>query len=49
MSRKDWFDEYMDYKLSGCEEKKEPSEESGCVPWCLGVIIFLWVFLSLFN
>ena len=49
MSRKDWFDEYMDYKLSGCEEKKEPSDSSDCLPWFLGLLVVVGIFLHLFG
>ena len=49
MSGKDWFDEYMDYKLSGCEDDAKPSDSSGCLPWFLGLLIVLGIFLRLFD
>ena len=49
MSRKDWFDEYMDYKLSGCEDDAKPSESSGCLSWFLGLLIAIGIFLCLFD
>ena len=48
MSGKDWFDDYMDYKLSGCENDEKPSETSGCLPWVLGVLSALWILSKLF-
>lgn len=49
MSGKDWFDDYMDYKLSGCESKEKPSGNSGCATWILGALIVLKLFLGLFD
>ena len=48
MSDKDWFDDYMDYKLSGCENDEKPPETSGCLPWVIGVLTVLWILSKLF-
>jgi len=50
MPNKDWFDAYMEYKLSTGEENEEkPASDSGCFSWVIGVIIFLAAFLNLFK
>ena len=49
MCDQDWFDDYMDYKLSGYEDDEKPSETSGCLPWVLGVLTVLWILSSLFS
>ena len=48
MSDKDWLDEYMDYKLSGCEADEKPSDNSGCLPYILGLLAVLWFVSKLF-
>jgi len=48
MPDKDWFDDYMDYKLSGCENDERQSETSGYLPWGLGVLTALWILSKLF-
>ena len=48
MSGKNWFNDYMDYKLSGCEKDEKPSETSGCLLWVLGVLSVLWILSKLF-
>ena len=48
MADKDWFDDFMDYKLSGCEEDKQPTDNSGCLPCILNVLAVLWVVSKLF-
>lgn len=48
MSDKDWFDDYMDYKLSGCEADETPSDNGGCLPCILGVLAVLWFVSKLF-
>ena len=48
MSDRDWFDDYMDYKLSGCEDDEQQSVPSGCLPWVLGVLTLLWILSKLF-
>ena len=48
MSGNDWFDDYMDYKLSGCEADGKPSDNSGCLPYTLGVLVVLWLLSKLF-
>ena len=49
MSSKDWFDDYMDYKLScGEEDDEKPTESTGCLSWVLGVLIVLWILSRLF-
>ena len=49
MSDKDWFDDYMDYKLSGCEYDEKQADHSGCLPWVLGVLTVLWILSRLFS
>ena len=49
MSDKDWFDDYMDYKLSGSEGDEKSSESPGCFPWILGVIVLLGIISKLFG
>ena len=43
MSDNDWFDDYMDYKLSGCEADEKPSDNGGCLPCILGILTVLWL------
>ena len=49
MSDKECFDDYMDYKLSGCDNDERLSETSGCLPWVLGVLTVLWILSKLFS
>ena len=48
MSNKDWFDDYMDYKLSGCEADEKPEETNGCLSWVLGILAVIWTLSMLF-
>ena len=48
MFGKDWFDDFMDYMLSGCENDEKPYETSGCLHWVLGVLSVLWIIFELF-
>ena len=48
MADKDWFDDYMDYKLSGCENDEKSTESSGYLPWVLGIFSALWILSKLF-
>jgi hypothetical protein len=49
MSQKDWFDDYMDCKLSGNNSGKKPTDSSGCLPCILGVLAVLWLITTLFG
>ena len=43
MSDRDWFDDYMDYKLSGCEDcNQNPAANDGCLSCILCVLAVLW-------
>ena len=46
MSGRDWFDDFMDYKLSGWEETNPSAHNGSCLPGILGVLLIL-VVLSL--
>lgn len=46
MSDKDWFDDYMDYKLSQSESAGKPV---GCLVWILGGMIVFWIIAMLFS
>ena len=48
MSDKALFEEYMDYKLSGCETDEKPGESSGCLTWTLGILAVIWTLSKLF-
>ena len=48
MSDKDWFDDYMDYKLSSCEDDEKQTGYGGCLPCILGVLAVLWIVSGLF-
>ena len=47
MADKDWFDDFMEYKLSGSSDtdkkEKDSNSQSGCLPWVLGLIVLLWL------
>ena len=47
MSGKDWFDDFMDYKLSTSSVEKEPTG-SGCLPFVIITAIVLLLILKLF-
>ena len=49
MSVRDWYDDYMDYKLSGAEGDEKPSGSPGCFPWILGVIVVFGIISKLFG
>jgi len=49
MAKRDWFDDYMDYKLSGCEEDSTPIETKGCFSFLLCVLAVLWVISELYS
>ena len=48
MSGKDWFDDFMDYKLSTASEAKE-SASSGCLPFVIKAILILLLMLKMFG
>ena len=48
MRDRDWFDDFMDYKLSRCEENNKTSDNNGCLPCIWGVLLLL-VVRSLFG
>ena len=43
MPDKDWLDDYMDYKLSGCEKDEQLTDHSGGLPCVLQVLAVLWI------
>ena len=49
MSGRDWFDDNMDYKLSGAEDDEKSSDSVGCFHWILGVIVVFGIFSKLFG
>ena len=49
MSNKDWFNDFMDYKLSGTNSTETPSGSSGCFPWILAAIVILGLISKLFS
>ena len=51
MAKQDWFDDYMDYKLSGCEEEDEGASASdgGCLPALLGILLVFWFLFVLIR
>ena len=46
MVDKDWFDDFMDYKLSQSEGAGKPT---GCLAWILGGLIALGIIAMLFS
>ena len=48
MPNNDWFDDFMDYKLSNCEDDDKTSDNSSCLPCILGVLAVLWFVSKLF-
>lgn len=52
MSDKDWFDDFMEYKLSTSSDDDDSttpsSSNSGCLPWVIGVFVVLWIISKLF-
>lgn len=48
MANTDWFDEYMDYKLSGAEDNEKSSASGGCFPWIFDAIVVLLIISKLF-
>ena len=49
MADRDWFDDFMDYKLSTLSESNVPTSNGGCLPLILGAIAVLWVITTLFG
>ena len=49
MADRDWFDDFMDYKLSTSSEPNVPTSNGGCLPLILGAIAVLWVITTLFG
>lgn len=43
MAKEDWFEDFIDYKLSQSESNEAPAEASGCLPLILGVLAILWI------
>ena len=43
MSGRDWFNDYMDYKLSGAENGKKTTAPEGCSVWILGAAVLVVV------
>lgn len=48
MADRDWFDDFMDYKLSSSTGDDIPTSNIGCFPWVMGGIIILWIVSKLF-
>ena len=49
MDDRDWFDDFMDYKLSTSSESDVPTSNSGCFPLILGTVAVLWLLTLLFG
>lgn len=49
MSDGDWFDDFMDYKLSTSTDSDNSSSEGGCIPYILGAVIVLLIIAKLFG
>lgn len=49
MSDRDWFDDYMDFKLSCSEPDGKPTGTGGCMPWIFVVLFALWILSELFS
>ena len=47
MSKKDWFDDFMDYKLS-TESTKKPPDSKGCLTSVFLILGVLFVVLRIF-
>ena len=48
MSNKDWFDDFMDYKLSTEPTKENPSDNSGCLTSIFWLLVVLLVISKIF-
>ena len=48
MSKMDWFEEFIDYKLSQSESNEIPAEASGCLPFILCALAVLWIIAKIF-
>lgn len=42
MAREDWFQDFMDYKLSD-PSSGAPGDSGGCAAWILGILFVLWL------
>ena len=49
MDDRDWFDDFMDYKLSTSSDSDAPTGNSGCFPFILGTVAVLWLITLLFG
>ena len=52
MSDKDWFDDFMDYKLSRDSKNKNTQKapkQTGCLSSILGIFIVIWLIVQLFG
>ena len=52
MSDKDWFDDFMEYKMvteSEDENDTGSGNNPGCFPYLLGAILILYVISKLFS
>ena len=49
MADRDWFDDFMDYKLSTSSGSNVPTSNDGCLPLILGAIAVLWLLSTLFG
>lgn len=43
MKDRDWFDDFIDYKLNGREDHHPPAHSGGCLPVILCVLLVLWL------
>ena len=48
MSKKDWFDDFMDYKLSTESTNEKPSDTKGCLTSAFLILGVLFVVLRIF-
>ena len=48
MSKKDWFDDFMDYKLSTESTNEKPSDNNGCLTSVFLILVVLFVVSRIF-
>jgi len=47
MTDKDWFDDYLDHKLSGCENDEETTDNSIWFHWIIGLLVTIFILSKL--
>ena len=49
MNHSDWLDDFMAYQICSNESDDNPTGNSGCLPWILGILAIVGVLSKILN